>query len=137
MDIKQLQIGDFIIANGYNAKVSCIYGNIKSVIVNYCDWGFTGMFSVYELMPIPITMQILEKNGFSFEDSGDWIRYDGVNSPYQQYISIRLHRDLTVRHVEIKGMRYHCNYDDIRYVHELQRALRCCGLWELAENFQC
>lgn len=85
--------------------------------------------------PIPLTAEILEKNDFAFEDSGDWIRYDGVNSPYQQYISIRFHRDLTVRHVEIKGMRYHCNYDGIRYVHELQRALRCCGLCDLANNF--
>ena len=33
--------------------------------------------------------------------------------------------------IEIAGHIY-----DYTYVHELQRALRCCGLWELAENFK-
>ena len=34
------------------------------------------------------------------------------------------------------GTMYESRIYNLQYVHELQRALRCCGLWDIAENFK-
>lgn len=102
------------------------------------------------IRPIPITPEILEKNGFSPEtfltaewekevyfkefpgcvvepdNSGKyifgttiyWNKTDGDGSPI----------DL--------GTMYESMIHNLQYVHELQRALRLCGLNELADNFK-
>lgn len=78
--------------------------------------------------PIPITPKILEKNGF--KKRGDEYAAFGLGGPIQWYVALEdfkwfitsSDRDLTIR-----GQ---------RYVHELQHALRLCGLNELADNFK-
>ena len=101
------------------------------------------------IRPIPITPEILEKNGFSPEtfltsewekevyfkefpscvvepdDSGKyifgtityWNKTDGDGSPIDW------------------GTMYDSRICNLQYVHELQRLLRCCGLWDIADNF--
>lgn len=103
-----------------------------------------------DIKPIPLTPEILEKNGFSPEtfltaewekevyfkefpgcvvepdDSGKyifgtttyWNKTDGDGSPIDW------------------GTMYDSRIYNLQYVHELQRALRCCGLNELADNFK-
>lgn len=86
--------------------------------------------------PILLTPEILEKNGFSLERDGAYTYYDDVHIPEQQYIAVLFRHNLTVRHIEIKRMRCHTNYDELIYVHQFQQALRLCGLNELADNFK-
>lgn len=77
--------------------------------------------SVYE--PIPLTHEILEKNGFRIGHHGTYHiwgfcignHYDGQFTPY---ISLG------------------CTHKDLTYVHELQHALRLCGLNSLADNLK-
>ena len=92
--------------------------------------------------PIPITSEILEKNG--------WIqcKYETCKSLYE-------YKGLHLRHTMIKRSngRWVANVDgivekfpdeythsslriNVFYVHELQHALRLCGLNELADNFK-
>lgn len=77
--------------------------------------------------PIPITAEILEKNGF-------WVMEKADNGA-EEYIAYA-----------IDGLIFHYNRDNDyyfpntpiswKYVHELQHTLRLCGLEELADNFK-
>lgn len=96
----------------------------------------------YEPQPIPLTPEILEKNG--------WIqcKYETCKSLYE-------YKGLHLRHTMIKRSngRWVANVDgicekfpdeyahsslriNVFYVHELQHALRLAGLNELADNFK-
>ena len=106
-------------------------------------------FRIVDAEGIPITPEILVKNGFDPEtfltaewekevyfkefsscvvepdDSGKyifgttiyWNKKDGDGSPIDW------------------GTMYDTRIHNLQYVHELQRALRCCGLWDIADNF--
>lgn len=82
--------------------------------------------------PIPITAEIIEKNGFSRFFSECKMRYDNgiisivfsINKIDIDWIDIV---DNEIGNIHLKN---------IRYVHELQHALRLCGLNELADNFK-
>lgn len=75
----------------------------------------------FEPAPIPITPEILEKNGWWFDTEDMW-RHDEVDFGIERW-----------------NGRFQC-YDisqiKLDSVHELQRALRCCGLWDMANNFK-
>ena len=109
----------------------------KRIIEDYrqVDWirnGEIGMryckvWSIGCIEPIPLTPEILEKNGF-------WVM-ENVNNGAEEYIAYAT-----------AGLMFHYNRDNDyyfpntpiswKYVHELQHALRLCGLDELADNFK-
>ena len=73
------------------------------------------------IRPIPITSEILEKNGWWFNTEDIWL-HDEVNFIIEKWYG-----------------RFQCfdiNQIKLDSVHELQRALRCCGLWDMADNFK-
>ena len=80
-----------------------------------------------DFVPILLTPEILEKNGF-------WVMKK-VDNGAEEYIAYA-----------IDGLIFHYNRDNDyyfpntpiswKYVHELQHALRLCGLNELADNFK-
>ena len=74
-----------------------------------------------QVKPIPLTTEILEKNGWWFDTEDTW-RHDEVNFTIEKW-----------------NGRYQCydvNQIKLDSVHELQRALRCCGLWDMANNLK-
>lgn len=109
----------------------------KRIIEDYrqVDWIRTGeigmryqkVWSIGCIEPIPLTPEILEKNGF-------WVM-ENVNNGAEEYIAYAT-----------AGLMFHYNRDNDyyfpntpiswKYVHELQHALRLCGLDELADNFK-
>lgn len=127
MKAEELMIGDWVYDGCINRQVtdSLIYDMCENYSQEECD----------EIISIPITLHVLECNDFVWSDVGDFCR-SNKNSPEQIYISVSFKHDGSVRHVEIKNMRCHCNYDNIEYVHEFQHALRLCGLNDLANNFK-
>ena len=82
------------------------------------DVGFDG------IDPIPLTAEILEKNGFIafYEDKSAW-RYNGPHDIYRIRIDLDCPRASFV-HKDC-GSEYN---GSIQYVHELQHALRLCGI---------
>ena len=71
--------------------------------------------------PIPITPEILEKNGWWYDVEDMWL-HDEVDFGIERWNG---------------GFQcYNINQIKLDSVHELQRALRCCGLWEMADNFK-
>lgn len=83
-----------------------------------------------KISPIPLTPESLDKNGFEDKTDDFWkLRVD--DKPYHYYF--RLDKGGTFGG---DGYNMKCNIYiiTIKYVHELQRALRLCGLIELADS---
>lgn len=73
--------------------------------------------------PIPLTEEILKANGFERNIFNGMIIY----SKGEVYIFEKQGAFLTM---------LLCKIVHLNYVHELQRALRCCGLTDLANNLK-
>lgn len=87
--------------------------------------------SVYLAEPIPLTAKILEKNGFGIQEQGG-NRIDvwtGCGPDAEGDIEIEFDNGVP-RHLKIdaayKGEYYTSN--NIHFIHELQHALRLCGI---------
>ena len=88
------------------------------------------MGCIDNMMGVPLTGETLNMNDFDFSD-GEYHYYTYQSG--EPYISIYKSDDgwecsLTSKYMELKLT--------LQYVHELQHALRLCGLDELADNFK-
>ena len=122
MKATELQIGDLVKIKGHldYDKVQEIARdeNMQWYISYACS---ATLFRAYEFEPIPLTPEILEKNGWWFDTEDTW-RHDEVNFTIEKW-----------------NGRYQCydiNQIKLDSVHQLQHALRLCGLDELADNFK-
>ena len=88
-------------------------------------------FLIEELEPIPLTPEILKKNGFELRDGFLYHRID--DKPHHYDFKLENGGVFTSEGYTLQCCIYHLT---IRYVHELQNALRLCGLDELADNFK-
>ena len=79
--------------------------------------------------PIPLTPEILEKNGFIKVNSQ---RYDYGYPDTDCYVKVNPKKNM----IHVNGRNANSNLYSHSFVHELQRALRFCGLDELADNFK-
>lgn len=83
------------------------------------------------VIPVTLTLEILELNGFELRDDFLYHRID--DKPH--------HYDFKLKSGGVfsaEGFTLNCGvyYLTIKYVHELQNALRLCGLNELADNLK-
>lgn len=105
MKAVELMIGDWILYNDKPVKTLQLSKNSKY------DW----------VKPIPLTPEILEKNGF--------VRHHDKIHPY--YVDYCHERDgFTI----FNSRTWHGHI--LNSVHELQHALRLCGLNDLADDFK-
>lgn len=112
MKATELMIGDWVFEAGRNAKV--IRLNEKDCFVR----------------PIPLTAEILEKNGWKWDKY--WEIWKHKSIPYWEFA-------LDERFNWVIKKECYTDGEVVAYlpfVHELQHALRLCGLDELADNFQ-
>lgn len=121
MKSTELMIGDFVFVDNNPTKVAQV---TKHKIGYHKGGGAFEMCTMSysrscEINPIPLTPEILEKNGF---------RCYGDNWGYGAFI-------FAVRGEYFIGS-VCCETFFIKYVHKLQHALRLCGLEELATNFK-
>ena len=82
-----------------------------------------------QVKPIPLTPEILEKNGFIKVNSQ---RYDYGYPDTDCYVKVNPKKNM----IHVNGRNANSNLYSHSFVHELQRALRLCGLDELADNFK-
>lgn len=110
MKAKQLMLGNYALYNGLAVRVCNIHDNVfldggdESVEVVYDD-GVVVLVDPCSLEPIPLTPEILEKNGFKAE-----------LGPGGRFV------------LEINGLCVTVQFSAIDYVHELQNALSLCGI---------
>lgn len=132
MKANELMIGDWVVnpVHKDKRKIEGVYYDKDLSCLVATD----GRFPQEYFEPIPLTAEVLEKNGFSY-DSAFWCfplpKYQGMAclvAYYDEY-------DERVAE-EVRG---HWVFDEnyiTDYVHELQHDLRLCGLNDLADNFK-
>lgn len=137
MNSKELMIGDWAIFNGNPLKVQAIDSRDSEIVAEngiFCTEESRWAYTADKVEGIPLTPEILEKNGFGFVKSSDthsvwngWWIYKGL-----ELATCCLNRD--------DNWPCFINIDDsnikCEYVHQLQHALRLCKLDELADNFK-
>lgn len=109
MKANELMIGDWYkwYADGYyyNYQVTKeTFGNDEDTIANF--------------EPIPLTPEILEKNGFEKLLDDDGIHY--------RFVLIEGHTKFALKYA--RSVFQWLNPIDFKYVHELQHALKLCGI---------
>lgn len=118
MKPQDLMFGDWVIvyekAMPVKARVEGVFERGATVLgrVRIADHGF--------MEPIPLTPEILEKNGFEidFEDGSlIWVDEQDVTEVVWGGTILTIH-----------GANGHLELDTCMYVHELQHALRMCGV---------
>ena len=138
MKATELMIGDWVIFGDEPLKVQHIYNNGYDDIVAEIVEDGTNEYGVYEEIkdvpvvycsPIPLTPEILEKNGFIKVNSQ---RYDYGCPDTDCYVKVNPKKNM----IHVNGRNANSNLYSHSFVHELQRALRLCGLDELADNFK-
>ena len=117
MKANELMIGDYIFVkpNGMPIKVAAVHHKKVAyhAVINKLTWVRESL-----LEPIPLTLEILEKNGF--EDWDGWSIY----SPENTGIEIAWLGTI----LKIGGECGNFELPAIEYIHQLQHALRLCGI---------
>ena len=135
MNVSELMIGDLVRVTNGIAKVHDI-GNI--VGVEFIDGGYD-VFKIEELEPIPLTPEILEKNGFEKTQihgekqddifqcfDGEIIIEVGTYDPNFILIHYRYETPDGINSGELSSI---VKVDGGKfYLHELQHALKLCGI---------
>lgn len=135
LNISDLSVGDWVQdSNGIIAKVRGIENwsngyilNVQTVSGSICTLSATGA------LPIPITAEILEKNGFELEKASRWHiceLEDGTK--INVWIGRNNEGRIEVSKPDLFENGYHFKYADIEVlniaVHQLQHALRLAGV---------
>lgn len=133
MKINELMIGDWVLFNGNPKKVTSLFVTDLGVDQIYvfektCQ---VGTISEY-VEPIPLTAEILEKNGFKKTTDEKYCMcddyYELSAEEYSDSIWLICCADLECNLPVQKVM--------VSYVNQLQQFLRLCGLSDLADNFK-
>lgn len=128
MDCKSLMISDWVSycneyfqVDYYHRATDTIGLKYKGKSPNFQD----GMICSEDAIPIPLTEEILKANGFKAEYAPEDYRYDDKMMLTQSYDK--------QGYWWVVGNMY---VVQLFYVHELQHALKLCGLNEMADNFK-
>ncbi len=130
MKANELQIGDYVNYRGQIIKVTSLYDKGGSNEVGWSDKESVWV-NADNVEPIPVTYEIIEKNRMRvFEHRNPWQEEakNLIKKWYSKdgkfYVSHYRVGDMFTYTVG-NGVSRICN---IRYVHELQHALRLCGI---------
>ena len=132
MEITDLQIGDWIYVNPWDDQEPTYPNRVTAIEYNswegkdYCDWVNCEVWdeiNLDKIRPIPINDDILSQNG--------WERTGGASHRiYGDYNAVIFHWNENRKEIIIdkNGERHYMLKLDLLYVHELQHALRICGI---------
>lgn len=156
MEITDLQINDWVYDKSFTpsnfpCRIYSIEGryprrdkdfNDKPLIDVWVGDGFLTSH-IENIEPIPLTTEILVKNGFAMEQERPCKIYRlWLGDCYEEgFVCIAYHNFDDGQHISlhIEAIPPHVLSTltiEFTYVHELQHALRLCGLNELADNFK-
>lgn len=118
LEASDLMIGDWVYCRIMNSNA-----RIREICLGFCNIITDHEYVCFaDLFPIPLTQEILEKNGWYFDDLVyEWYSNNKAMKLYGKDCSSLSILDGSVV---------------VGYVHELQHALRLCGLNELADSFK-
>lgn len=126
--ISELSVGDWVMIKGTDkiVKIAQINGDVDEIRV----FGYKHFFCFYDLEhiePIPLTPEILERNGWSRKNNYGWYLF------YDKYIRINIWFDKDRWDIEVSSEDRRVTYADITgrgtlHTHQLQHALRLAGV---------
>lgn len=140
MNIRELQIGNWVYSGEkaqFPMQITGIFQDSKEGTV-YLDFegneGDVFESEVEDIVPIPITAELLEKNGF--RKMGQCIWNYAVEATWEKYIDSNISVALEKYHDDDNMVFGYgsCLWNgvNIKYVHQLQNAMRLCGIeWEM------
>ncbi len=116
MKEEDLMIGDLVKMNAGPARITAI----KEGEIHFVDRFGRGISPDCE--GLPITPEILEKNGFNYVKETGYMCYEQLGDRQYNLIAVKgniLQMQFTSGNLE---------WTECRYVHDLQHALRLCGI---------
>ena len=123
MKCRELMVNDWV-ANQYGTPIQIYSTGDNGAYANTGDTLWVFEDNEYKPQPIPLTPEILEKNGW--KEAQFWHEYqDGKNTIQSCLPDMRG----IINGVEIQHFK-------CEYVHQYQHLLRLCGLDDLADNFK-
>lgn len=138
MEAKELMIGDWV----YSAYSAPEKWQPRQWNITYCEGNFIGLANPgTSCKPIPLTKEILKANGAYDADDGCSVAIDCYFNVLKDVVLLAEYKgsfELSVLTcVDATGEANEV-YDlpQVKYVHQLQHALRLCGLQDLADNFK-
>ena len=136
MKCSELQIGDYVRLK-HTKEVVWVFeiDGDRNVINNEPD-GYCSEknIAVDDVEPIPLTLEILERNGFELRDGFHGFLYHRIDDkPHHYDFKLKNGGVFTSEGYTLECGIYHLT---IRYIHELQHALRLCCLNDLADNLK-
>lgn len=138
MKAKELMMEDWVLYGRRYAIVKRIDPSRCDILVRVTPNHDDIVIETYDnIDPIPLTAEILEKNGFKGEgylilelDEFSYLEY----YPFEGRLRKIWHGiDEWNNHSDTKDITFQCH---CKYVHELQHALRLCRLNEIADNLK-
>lgn len=137
MKTSELQLGDRVSCLGDPVRVTAVrtvYDDRTNPIGIMSPLKIEYFFKEEDVKPVPLTTDILINNGFRQDTIGSGLirHIDGAEN---LYVLVNYRHNGECRNVEISNGLYNLSCQ-CRYVHELQHALRLCGLSELADNLK-
>lgn len=120
----ELMVGDLVMLfDKYPARVDCI-GNIEVYVID--DGELVWHVGYEHIKPIPLTDEILQKNGFDCSDP-EVKQYHFTEGGERYHFSLR---QMYNRKKEKDGYSFYAFsvLSLVIYVHELQHAFRICGI---------
>lgn len=130
MKATDLMIGDWVLWKNRNVQIvrTCAlvysFGHTDVWLAHCNDDNNIECHDLSKISPIPLTYEILKKNGW--KDAEFWCEYQEDNNSIQACLP-----DMRGRINGIEIEHFKCEY-----VHQYQHLLRLCGLNELADNFK-
>lgn len=138
MKAKELMIGDWVKVGSRYLRIDSICDNI--VNLEFCNGELDEYIREADLEPIPLTAEILEKNGFRYEHNYGQF-YRSILGDYakdkEPTVNIGWNSRNEMCEWDIADGHRGASYGhNPLFVHELQHALKVCKLWDLADNFK-
>ena len=132
--VKELSIGDWVSVLNYHWDGRPYTGQIDGIIKKhgtyYLQFGSALSAEIDRCEPIPITPEILEKNGWELlcDSYCMQIHIQMAGDGYEM-------QDITIHRMKVLEVRTSTStlLMPIKYVHELQHALRLCGIEKTIE----
>lgn len=132
MKVNELMIGDWVshFDEGKNCMVTELRG--RKVAVSYTDDNGNTKYSVLlpemAFEPIPLTAQILEKNGFEYKEADETCATESFHHWYLVGSRFAIDDDSWWRSVKDGELHVKFGGFPLKYLHQLQHALRLAGI---------
>ena len=132
MKANELQIGDYVNYRGQIIKVTSLYDKGGSNEVGWSDKESVWV-NADNVEPIPLTPEIFVKIGFIKDGSDGWVYIHPDDSTFS-YVDYKIlwrtdyDNHLFIKKYKGSGTSATLQIIDINYVHQLQHALRLCGI---------